>query len=117
MLDLLPPAGTFTPPALDSDLLLFAGGSGITPVMSILKSALAAGRGRIVLVYANADERSVIFASAAARAARSGQPAARADALAGRAARAAGRGLAARLARPYASYEALSAGPTRTWRR
>ena len=36
-------------------------GSGITPVMSILRSALAAGRGRVVLVYANRDERSVIF--------------------------------------------------------
>ncbi len=60
-LDLLPPAGTFTPASLDADFLLFAGGSGITPVMSILRSALAAGRGRIVLIYANADERSVIF--------------------------------------------------------
>ncbi len=63
VLDVLPPAGTFTPRSLDSDLLLFAGGSGITPVMSILKSALRAGRGRIVLIYANAEERSVIFAS------------------------------------------------------
>ena len=61
VLDLLPPAGTFSPPSLDCDLLLFAAGSGITPVMSILKSALAAGRGRIVLCYANRDERSVIF--------------------------------------------------------
>ena len=61
VLDLLPPAGMFTPPALDGDFLLFAAGSGITPVMSILKSVLAAGRGRIVLIYANADERSVIF--------------------------------------------------------
>jgi 3-ketosteroid 9alpha-monooxygenase subunit B len=32
--------------------------------MSILKSVLAAGRGRVVLVYANRDERSVIFAAA-----------------------------------------------------
>ena len=61
MLDLLPPAGTFSPRSLDGDLLLFAAGSGITPVMSILKSALHAGRGRVVLVYANRDERSVIF--------------------------------------------------------
>ena len=61
-LDVLPPAGTFTPPDLDADLLLFAGGSGITPVMSIVKSALARGRGRIVLVYANPGENSVIFA-------------------------------------------------------
>jgi 3-ketosteroid 9alpha-monooxygenase subunit B len=61
VLDLLPPAGTFSPRSLDGDFLLFAGGSGITPVISIIKSALAAGRGRIVLVYANRDERSVIF--------------------------------------------------------
>ena len=64
VLDLLPPAGTFCPGSLDGDLLLFAAGSGITPVMSILKSALAAGRGRVVLVYANRDERSVIFGPA-----------------------------------------------------
>jgi 3-ketosteroid 9alpha-monooxygenase subunit B len=63
-LDILPPAGTFTPQSLDGDLLLFAAGSGITPVMSILKSALATGRGRVVLMYANRDERSVIFSSA-----------------------------------------------------
>jgi 3-ketosteroid 9alpha-monooxygenase subunit B len=44
--------------------LLVAAGSGITPVMSILKSALASGHGRVVLVYANRDERSVIFAAA-----------------------------------------------------
>jgi 3-ketosteroid 9alpha-monooxygenase subunit B len=63
VLDLLPPAGTFCPRTLDGDFLLFAAGSGITPVMSILRSALCAGHGRIVLVYANRDERSVIFGS------------------------------------------------------
>jgi len=61
VLDVLPPAGTFCPGSLEGDFLLFAAGSGITPVMSILKSALAAGRGRVVLVYANRDEGSVIF--------------------------------------------------------
>jgi 3-ketosteroid 9alpha-monooxygenase subunit B len=61
LLDVLPPAGTFTPTSLDGDFLLLAAGSGITPVMSILKSALAAGRGRIVLLYANRDENSIIF--------------------------------------------------------
>lgn len=61
-LDVLPPAGVFTPSSLDDDLLLCAGGSGITPVMSIVKSALAEGGGQVVLVYANRDERSVIFA-------------------------------------------------------
>ena len=59
----LPPAGSFPPASLDSDLLLFAGGSGITPVMSITRTALAQGSGRIVLFYANRDERSVIFGS------------------------------------------------------
>ncbi len=63
-LDVLPPAGMFTPSSLDADFLLLAAGSGITPVMSILKSALLAGRGRIVLIYANRDERSVIFGPA-----------------------------------------------------
>jgi 3-ketosteroid 9alpha-monooxygenase subunit B len=64
VLDVMAPAGTFVPKVLDLDFLLFAAGSGITPVMSILKSVLAAGRGRVVLVYANRDERSVIFAAA-----------------------------------------------------
>jgi 3-ketosteroid 9alpha-monooxygenase subunit B len=62
-LDVLRPAGTFTPGALDGDLLLLAAGSGITPVMSILKSSLHAGTGSVVLLYANRDERSVIFAA------------------------------------------------------
>jgi 3-ketosteroid 9alpha-monooxygenase subunit B len=64
VLDVLPPAGMFVPASLDDDFLLLAAGSGITPVMSILKSVLAAGRGRVVLVYANRDERSVIFGPA-----------------------------------------------------
>lgn len=58
----LPPSGIFTPATLDADLLLFAGGSGITPVMSITRTAIAHGSGRIVLFYANRDESSVIFA-------------------------------------------------------
>jgi 3-ketosteroid 9alpha-monooxygenase subunit B len=63
VLDLLPPAGTFCPRSLDGDFLLFAAGSGSTPIMSILKSVLAAGRGRVALVYANRDDQSVIFTS------------------------------------------------------
>jgi len=63
-LRVLPPSGIFTPASLDADLLLFAGGSGITPVMSILRTALLKGSGRIVLFYANRDEKSVIFGSA-----------------------------------------------------
>lgn len=62
-IEALPPSGQFTPADLDADFLLWAAGSGVTPVMSILKSALAAGTGRVVLCYANRDERSVIFAA------------------------------------------------------
>lgn len=62
--DVLPPQGAFTPASLDTDLLLWAAGSGITPVMSILRSVLARGTGRVVLFYANRDQESVIFADA-----------------------------------------------------
>ncbi|MEV5833189.1 ferredoxin--NADP reductase [Nocardia sp. NPDC052112] len=63
-IDSLPPAGIFTPDSLDTDLLLLAAGSGITPMLSILKSALSQGTGRCTLIYANRDENSVIFADA-----------------------------------------------------
>ncbi len=62
-IEVLPPSGVFTPKDLDADLLLFAAGSGITPVVSILKSALAEGTGKVVLIYANRDEAAVIFAA------------------------------------------------------
>jgi 3-ketosteroid 9alpha-monooxygenase subunit B len=57
----LPPAGSFTPESLDDDLLLLAGGSGITPVFSIIKAALAEGSGHLALFYANRNAPSVIF--------------------------------------------------------
>ena len=63
-LRVLKPSGIFTPKDLSVDLLLWAGGSGITPVMSIVRTALAQGSGRVTLFYANRDERSVIFAAA-----------------------------------------------------
>jgi 3-ketosteroid 9alpha-monooxygenase subunit B len=62
-LEVLPPAGRFTPQTFDADFLLVAAGSGITPVLSILRTALAHGTGRSTLLYANRDERSVIFAA------------------------------------------------------
>lgn len=61
VLRVLPPSGSFTPRSLDEDLLLLAGGSGITPVMSILTSCLRAGSGSVELLYANRDEYSIIF--------------------------------------------------------
>ncbi|MCU1747987.1 ferredoxin--NADP reductase [Pseudomonas sp. 6D_7.1_Bac1] len=65
-LDVLPPAGHFcldSPRNTDEQrpLVLFGGGSGITPVFSILKSALHSGTRSITLIYANRDEASVIF--------------------------------------------------------
>ena len=70
-LQVLRPSGTFTPRSLDGDFLLCAAGSGITPVLSILKSVLHRGSGAVTLLYANRDENSVIFraelASLAAR--------------------------------------------------
>jgi len=60
----LAPSGTFVPKTLDDDFLLLAAGSGITPVMSICKSALSQGGGQVVLLYANRNERSVIFGEA-----------------------------------------------------
>jgi 3-ketosteroid 9alpha-monooxygenase subunit B len=49
------------PRTLDDDFLLLAAGSGITPIMSICKSALSEGSGHVALIYANRDDRSVIF--------------------------------------------------------
>jgi 3-ketosteroid 9alpha-monooxygenase subunit B len=60
----LAPSGNFVPKTLDADFLLMAAGSGITPIMSICKSALAEGSGQVTLLYANRDDRSVIFADA-----------------------------------------------------
>jgi 3-ketosteroid 9alpha-monooxygenase subunit B len=111
VLDVMAPAGTFVPKVLNADFLLFAAGSGITPVMSILKSALAAGRGRVVLVYANRDERSVIFGPALRElvAASAGRLTVVhwLDSLLGVPSAAA----IAALARPYVSYETYICGP------
>jgi 3-ketosteroid 9alpha-monooxygenase subunit B len=63
-LHVLAPSGNFVPKTLDDDFLLLAAGSGITPIMSICKSALAEGGGQVTLVYANRDDRSVIFSDA-----------------------------------------------------
>jgi 3-ketosteroid 9alpha-monooxygenase subunit B len=60
----LAPSGTFVPTTLDTDFLLLAAGSGITPMISICKSALAEGNGKVVMIYANRDENSVIFGGA-----------------------------------------------------
>jgi ferredoxin-NADP reductase len=56
------PAGVFCLTDRPADLVLFAAGSGITPVHSLLKLALATTDRRIRLLYANRDQESTIFA-------------------------------------------------------
>ncbi|MFT4127238.1 MAG: ferredoxin--NADP reductase [Gordonia sp. (in: high G+C Gram-positive bacteria)] len=60
-IEALPPSGVFTPHSYDVPLLLVAAGSGVTPVMSILKTALIRGDRPIVFVYANRSADDVIF--------------------------------------------------------
>jgi 3-ketosteroid 9alpha-monooxygenase subunit B len=61
VLECLPPGGLFVLGEGDADLALFAAGSGVTPVFSLLKTALVATARRVRLVYANRDTSSVIF--------------------------------------------------------
>jgi 3-ketosteroid 9alpha-monooxygenase subunit B len=61
VLHVMKPAGHFCLQAHAAPIVMFGGGSGITPIISIVKSALATTDRRISLVYANRDERSVIF--------------------------------------------------------
>lgn len=60
-LEVMQPAGLFVPKDLAEDHLLCAGGSGVTPVLSILRHVLTHGTGNVRLIYANRDESSVIF--------------------------------------------------------
>ena len=65
VIELMPPMGTFTPeinPAQARDLVLIGGGSGITPLMGILKSALKQeDNSSVSLLYANRDIDSIIY--------------------------------------------------------
>jgi ferredoxin-NADP reductase len=60
-LDAAPPEGRFVLGDTDRELVAFAGGSGITPVFSLIHSALAGTPRRARLFYANRDRASVIF--------------------------------------------------------
>lgn len=55
------PAGVFCLGPGDRDLVAFSAGSGITPVFSLLKTALATTSRQVRLLYANRDRDAVIF--------------------------------------------------------
>jgi len=63
-IDVLPPAGRFVLRAAATPIVAFAGGSGITPVLSIVKTALVATSREVALVYANRSRADVLFAGA-----------------------------------------------------
>ena len=62
----LPPQGRFVLKDSDRELVAFAGGSGITPVFSLLRSALMSSTRNAQLFYANRSRDSVIFDEALA---------------------------------------------------
>ena len=55
------PAGRFVLHPSDRPLRMFAGGSGITPMLALIKAALLATDRDIALLYANRDDVSIIF--------------------------------------------------------
>jgi ring-1,2-phenylacetyl-CoA epoxidase subunit PaaE len=64
-LTILPPMGNFLLPPLHqlTQLVLVAGGSGITPLFAMLKAALHATAAlKVLLVYASRDEEHIIYA-------------------------------------------------------
>lgn len=65
VVDVMPPLGNFTidlDASNNKNYILFAGGSGITPIMSILKTILEVEKqSKVLLVYANSNEETIIF--------------------------------------------------------
>src|SRR4051794_20775163 len=62
-----PPEGRFVLRDTSEEIVAFAGGSGITPIMSLVRTALASSSQRVRVFYANRSHDSVIFADALAR--------------------------------------------------
>ncbi|MBS1538666.1 MAG: 2Fe-2S iron-sulfur cluster binding domain-containing protein [Bacteroidetes bacterium] len=66
-LEVMPPMGNFTIDMSSTNertYVLLGGGSGITPLLSILKSVLALEpNSRVILLYGNRDEANIIFKS------------------------------------------------------
>ncbi len=57
------PEGNFTLPVLSpaAELFFYAGGSGITPILSLIKQALYDSKATVRLLYANTEDSQVIF--------------------------------------------------------
>lgn len=60
--EITPPAGVFTLRSHDAPLVAFAGGSGVTPILSLAKSVLKTTGRNVRVFLANRDSESVIFA-------------------------------------------------------
>lgn len=63
VIDVSRPSGVFCLRETEGDVVAFAAGSGITPIFSILKTALATTSRHVHLLYANRDRDAVIFAT------------------------------------------------------
>ena len=62
VLEVMPPMGKFTPKGLGKNYLAFAAGSGITPVMGIMKDVLQREPdSQFTLVYGNRNRNTIIF--------------------------------------------------------
>jgi ferredoxin-NADP reductase len=63
LIEVTRPAGVFRLGEGGGDVVALSAGSGITPVLSLLKTALATTARRVRLFYANRDEEAIIFRS------------------------------------------------------
>jgi ring-1,2-phenylacetyl-CoA epoxidase subunit PaaE len=65
ILEVMPPMGKFSPKGLGKNYLAFVAGSGITPVMSIMKDVLEREpQSTFTLVYGNRNRNTIIFREA-----------------------------------------------------
>ncbi|ABW12774.1 Oxidoreductase FAD-binding domain protein [Parafrankia sp. EAN1pec] len=61
VLEVGPPGGSFVLDRGGHDIVAFAAGSGITPILSIIRTALATSDRRVRVLYANRDRTAAIF--------------------------------------------------------
>ncbi len=61
LLQVFPPAGSFTLRHPGQPLLLFAGGSGVAPIFSLARQALDSGTQHVVMFYANRNRHTAML--------------------------------------------------------